>query len=69
MVGWIFQMGCLFGKLLCLLSAPGLFTTAILCFIFSWNEFLFANVLTAANAKTVPVGIRGLITSRAIEWG
>ena len=33
------------------------------------NEFLFANVLTAAMAKTVPVGIRGLVTSRAIEWG
>jgi len=58
-----------FWKVVLPLSAPGLFTTAILCFIFSWNEFLFANVLTAANAKTVPVGIRGLVTSRAIEWG
>jgi len=58
-----------FWKIILPLSAPGLVTTAILCFIFSWNEFLFANVLTAAVAKTVPVGIRGLVTSRAIEWG
>ena len=58
-----------FWKIILPLSSPGLVTTAILCFIFSWNEFLFANVLTAAVAKTVPVGIRGLVTSRAIEWG
>lgn len=58
-----------FWKVILPLSAPGLFTTAILCFIFSWNEFLFANVLTAAASRTVPVGIRGLVTSRAIEWG
>ena len=58
-----------FWRVILPLSAPGLVTTAILCFIFSWNEFLFANVLTAAMAKTVPVGIRGLVTSRAIEWG
>lgn len=58
-----------FWKVILPLSSPGLVTTAILCFIFSWNEFLFANVLTAAVAKTVPVGIRGLVTSRAIEWG
>jgi multiple sugar transport system permease protein len=58
-----------FWKIVLPLSAPGLFTTAILCFIFSWNEFLFANVLTAAASRTVTVGIRGLVTSRAIEWG
>lgn len=58
-----------FWKIILPLSSPGLVTTAILCFIFSWNEFLFANVLTAAVARTVPVGIRGLVTSRAIEWG
>ncbi|TET94329.1 MAG: carbohydrate ABC transporter permease, partial [Desulfobacteraceae bacterium] len=37
--------------------APGLAATAILSFIWSWNEFLFALVLTRASSKTLPVVI------------
>jgi multiple sugar transport system permease protein len=40
------------------LSAPALATTAILVFIFCWNEFLFAlTFMTRATSRTVPVGI------------
>jgi multiple sugar transport system permease protein len=40
------------------LSAPGIFTTAILVFIFAWNEFLFALTFTSTSAsRTIPVGI------------
>jgi multiple sugar transport system permease protein len=47
-----------FYKVLVPLSAPGLATAAILVFIFSWNEFLFALTFTASEAsRTVPVGI------------
>ncbi|MFE2724822.1 carbohydrate ABC transporter permease [Kitasatospora sp. NPDC059327] len=40
------------------LAAPGVFTTAILVFIFCWNDFLFAISLTSTNAaRTVPAAI------------
>jgi len=40
------------------LAAPGVFTAAILVFIFAWNDFLFAAALTSTNsARTVPVAI------------
>jgi multiple sugar transport system permease protein len=44
-----------FTKVIAPLAAPGVFTTAILVFIFAWNDFLFANTLTSTNsARTVP---------------
>lgn len=51
------------------LSAPGLAATAILCFIFAWNEFLFALLFTGRNAKTMPVVLAGFITQTGIRWG
>ena len=40
------------------LAAPGVFTTAILVFIFAWNDFVFAISLTSTtNARTVPAAI------------
>ena len=40
------------------LAAPGVFTAAILVFIFAWNDFLFAISLTSTNsARTVPAAI------------
>jgi multiple sugar transport system permease protein len=40
------------------LAAPGIFTTAILVFIFAWNDFVFAISLTSTtNARTVPAAI------------
>jgi multiple sugar transport system permease protein len=45
-----------FTKVIVPLAAPGVFTAAILVFIFAWNDFLFANVLTSTDAsRTVPV--------------
>ncbi|HKP91137.1 MAG TPA: carbohydrate ABC transporter permease [Thermoleophilaceae bacterium] len=44
-----------FTKVIAPLAAPGVFTTAILVFIFAWNDFLFANTLTSTDAaRTVP---------------
>ncbi|RJR34458.1 MAG: carbohydrate ABC transporter permease [Desulfobacteraceae bacterium] len=52
------------------LSLPGLFTTAILVFIFSWNEFLFALTFTATEAsRTVPVAIALFPGVHEIPWG
>jgi len=44
-----------FRKVIVPLAAPGVFTAAILVFIFAWNDFIFANTLTSTdNARTVP---------------
>ncbi|UCE56187.1 MAG: carbohydrate ABC transporter permease [Desulfobacterales bacterium] len=51
------------------LVAPGLAATAILVFIFSWNEFLFALILTGTKAVTLPVGIIGFMKETGINWG
>jgi multiple sugar transport system permease protein len=42
---------------------------AILCFVFSWNEFLFALVLTRAEAKTAPVEAANFMTGFGVRWG
>ena len=38
------------------LLRPGIVATAVLCFIFAWNEFLFAFMLGGKTVKTLPVG-------------
>ena len=44
-----------FRKVIVPLAAPGVFTSAILVFIFAWNDFIFANTLTStSDARTVP---------------
>lgn len=51
------------------LTKPGIATTAIFCFIFSWNEFLMALVLTGIRAKTLPILITGYIQQTSgILW-
>ena len=52
------------------LVAPGLAATAVFCLIVSWNEFLFALVLTQTDAAmTLPVGIAGRVTQYEIKLG
>lgn len=58
-----------FLKVVLPLTAPGLAASAIICFIFSWNEFLFALILTNISAKTLPVAAAGFITDRMVLWG
>lgn len=48
------------------IMAPGVAATALICMIFSWNEFFFAVNLTAAQAATVPVFMVGFITSEGL---
>ncbi|MDJ0959950.1 MAG: carbohydrate ABC transporter permease [Acidimicrobiia bacterium] len=51
------------------LASPGIAVTAIFSFFFSWNEFLFANVLTRDAAKTITVAVSGFQTQQGILWG
>lgn len=48
---------------------PGLASTGIFCLINSWNEFLFALVLTGRHTQTLPVAIPSLITPIGTSWG
>ncbi|MDM0110624.1 carbohydrate ABC transporter permease [Variovorax sp. J22R133] len=50
------------------LSAPGLAATAVLCFIFSWNDFFYALILTRTNAITAPVAIVNFLQYEGWEW-
>jgi polyol transport system permease protein len=45
---------------------PGIAATSLICFIFSWNELLFARVLTATRAQTAPVFLTGFVTSQGL---
>jgi multiple sugar transport system permease protein len=51
------------------LAKGGLAATAIFCVINSWNEFLFALVLTGRSTQTLPVAIPTLITPIGTSWG
>jgi multiple sugar transport system permease protein len=51
------------------LSIPGVATAAILSFIFSWNNFMFALVLSGARTKTLPVAIFDFVAYASIDWG
>jgi multiple sugar transport system permease protein len=48
---------------------PGLAATAILGFLYCWNEFLYAVILTGRDARTLPVTITSFMTNKAILWG
>lgn len=58
-----------FVKVLLPLLRPGITATAVLCFIFAWNEFMYAFLLGGQNVKTLPVGIPSLITTQGVRWG
>jgi sorbitol/mannitol transport system permease protein len=48
------------------ITLPGIAATALICFIFSWNEFMFAVNLTATRAATAPVFLVGFITNEGL---
>jgi sorbitol/mannitol transport system permease protein len=45
---------------------PGIAATALICFIFSWNELLLARTLTGTVAQTAPVYLTGFVTSQGL---
>ncbi|MGF2948688.1 carbohydrate ABC transporter permease [Microbacterium alcoholitolerans] len=51
------------------LAAPGIATATVLSMIFSWNNFLFALVLSGATTKTLPAAIFNFISYASIDWG
>ena len=51
------------------LVVPGLMATGILVFIFTWNEFFFALVLTRDVAKTFPAMVPQFFGAFRVDWG
>jgi multiple sugar transport system permease protein len=52
------------------LAAPGFAACAVFSLLLSWNEFLFALILTStAKAQTVPVAVAATVSDTVIEWG
>ena len=56
-------------KIILPIVSPGLAATALICFIFAWNEFFLAVNLTATNAGTAPIFLVGFITSEGLFLG
>ncbi len=54
------------GRVVAPIVLPGIAATALICFIFSWNEMLFARVLTGVIAETSPVFLTSFITSQGL---
>jgi multiple sugar transport system permease protein len=56
-------------KIVAPLLRPGIIATSVLCFIFAWNEFLYAFMLGGKNVRPLPTIIPTLITSQGVKWG
>ena len=56
-------------KIILPISGPGLAATAILCFLYSWNDFFFALILTRTQAMTAPVAVVNFMNYEGWEWG
>lgn len=57
-----------FTRLVLPMVKGGIAATAGFCFIFAWNEFAFASILTTTQAKTLPVKISAASGATGIEW-
>ena len=51
------------------LLLPGLAATMVIIFMFAWNEYLLASILTSKDARTLPVIAASAIKPKAISWG
>ncbi len=51
------------------LVTPGVVTTAILCFLFAWNDYAFAQTFSGPDSGTIPVLAAQLVTQTGIDWG
>ena len=59
----------IFRRIVLPMAKGGIAATAVLCFIFSWTEFLFVLTLTQTSIKTVPVVSSTFVTSIGTAWG
>lgn len=60
------RLPTILGRVIAPIVLPGIAATSLICFIFSWNELLFASVLTGIRAETAPVFLTSFITSQGL---
>ncbi|KZE74280.1 sugar ABC transporter permease [Paenibacillus elgii] len=51
------------------ISGPGIITSSLLSFIFSWNNFMFSIILAGDRTKTLPVAVYNFMSYSEINWG
>ena len=58
-----------FRKIVLPQAATGIAATAVFCFIFAWNEYVFALIMTTRNAQTAPPFIPSQLGVGLVDWG
>ena len=58
-----------FVKICIPMTAPGVATTGIMVLLNSWNEFMFALILTGRGTRTLPIAISSFLGAVSIDWG
>ena len=51
------------------LSTPGVVTATTLSFIFSWNNFMFSQVLSMQRTRTLPIAVFNFMAYAEVDWG
>lgn len=51
------------------MSVPGIVTSSLLSFIFSWNNFMFSIILAGDKTKTLPIAVFNFMSYAEINWG
>ena len=59
----------IFTRIMLPMVTPGIAATAILCFLYAWNDFFFALILTRTAARTAPVAVVNFMNYEGWEWG
>jgi len=58
-----------FVRIVLLISGPGIITSSLLSFIFSWNNFMFSIILAGDKTKTLPIAVFNFMSYSEINWG
>ena len=58
-----------FLKIILPLSGPGIITSTTLSFIFSWNNFMFSQVLSMEKTKTLPIAVYNFVSYAEVDCG
>jgi multiple sugar transport system permease protein len=61
--------GRVFIEIVMPMATAGIAATAILCFLYAWNDFFFALILTRTEARTAPVAVVNFMNYEGWEWG
>lgn len=51
------------------IAGPGIVTSITLSFIFSWNNFMFSQVLSMERTKTLPIAVYNFVSYAEVDWG